>query len=187
MITTFQSLSLILIVLANFLLGYVVYRRHSTNILNRIFLTFTLSIVFWLLANFLVDSDQQNAVLWINLTYLGSTLISVFLIYFSIIFPKVPIKISPYLHLLIIGISATVMYLVFFSKLIVAGLIFRTWGTDINPGVLYVIYPVYFLLFSIISLTYLWKKYRNSLGIERTQILYVFLGLFFECCCWFFH
>ncbi len=177
MVSISQTLGLCLIALANFFLGYVVYKRQPANILNRVFLTFTLSVVFWLVANFLADADKTHAVLWINLTYLGSTLISIFLIYFSIIFPKIPTRISPFLHLSILGVSGVVIWLVIFSKLVVLGLIFRSWGTDIEPGVLYVIYPLYFLTFSIISLVNLWRKYRSSLGIEKTQIFYVFLGL----------
>ena len=167
----------LVVVLVNLILGYVVYSRNSKNQLNRLFIVFIASIVFWCTSNFLVDVKGVDALFWTRLTYLGSTLISIFLVYFSLIFPSAKKAIAWWKHLLILSISILILILFCFTNLGLIGITHLSWGVDIIPGQLYFVYPLYFFIFSSIALAILWQKYTKSKGIERPQIFYVFLGL----------
>lgn len=176
MFYTPQLIFFVLAFVLNLFLGLLVYRRHAKNLVNRLFLFLILSVLFWLLFNFLSDL-QWLTLLWNRLTYVGSTLIAVTLVYFAYLFPDNKAHIGIIKHTLIIVPAVAVIFATVFTGLVVSDIKFESWGTDILPGPLGLFYPLYFLIYSIWALVILWRKYRINRGIQRNQLRYMFLGL----------
>jgi signal transduction histidine kinase len=155
----------------------VVYRRHPENPIHKLYLGFTLSVLFWLTFNLLADTSVHEALLWSRLTYVGSSLIAIFLVYFGMLFPRQEKPVSKAVHILVLGLGSAMIFITLATNLIVAGIKIESWGTDIVPGVLNGIYPLYFLFFAGWAQISLWRRFRRSVGVERSQLLYISLGL----------
>lgn len=73
MLSLAQIIFFILAIVINLLLGLIVIRQASNKNANQLFLAFILSVLTWLIFNFLTDVYTSNSLLFSRLTYFGST------------------------------------------------------------------------------------------------------------------
>ncbi|MCA9388861.1 hypothetical protein KC644_03835 [Candidatus Berkelbacteria bacterium] len=177
MLSLAQIIFFILAIVINLLLGLIVIRQASNKNANQLFLAFILSVLTWLIFNFLTDVYTSNSLLFSRLTYFGSTLISIFLVYFSYYFPRRDTPIGNLRHITILVPAISILLISVFTNLVVQGVKSESWGIDIVPGDLNILYPVFFFVYSLWSINILRKKLIISSGRERSQILYVIIGL----------
>jgi len=162
----------------NFFLGILVFVRNRKNIVNTIFLGFIISVLVWILSNYLVDKSYtyNSAFFWTKMTFIGSYFIPAFLLFFTIVFPlRREIK---KLNRFLIFVPALTFTLLMLSNLIVKGV----EDINIHPivpifGSFYYLFVLYFLIYIILSFIYLIKSYKYSIGIQKIQLRYLFFGL----------
>ncbi len=162
-------------------LGFFVLLKGMREEINR---TFFLSVIFasgWLLTLFLFyNIEAPKAVLFIGRLNFAFVLpLLYYLLRFSIVFPKIDIKISRS-FLKIIG-----LWIIFFSLLTLFTPLIGKEEIVLGPrtretvyGPLYFLYILHYVVFTI-AITYLLAiKTKKSTDISRRQIIYVLLGLF---------
>ncbi len=177
-------LGLLLIVPINFVLGTLVIYRDNKLKSNRYYSASILFICVWALGDaFLLSTDNPNIVmLAAQLFYIGPLFTALFLLLFS--FHFLSSKISPKAKLTswistIITLALSVVIGVWPQYLIKD----VSLGIDSNNSVVvnstgWMIYTVFFSLYFLLSYIILFMKIRRASGAVKTQLEYVFVGIF---------
>ncbi|MFA7286383.1 MAG: ATP-binding protein [Patescibacteria group bacterium] len=167
--------TLVLIVLET-LIGLIVYLHDSKQRTNRLFLSLTLAIVLWTVANYLADVFSSH--FWAETAYLGALLIFYTLFLFVEAFPQPTGIISKGVQLVLLALTALLGVIIYLPQgFIVAAVIPRSGGIDVQTGVLFPILASYFItLFSVVCI-FLFQKLRHSESLERIQLQYLTFGL----------
>lgn len=121
--------------------------------------------------------DESLGTLFIKIIHVGATTISIFFFHFILDFT---FKVRDYKWPLYAGYFFTVFFLVMIlvSDLVIkfeplGKLGFETWAAI---GPLFSFYIIYFHLYVVLSLVVLYKAFKSSDGIRRTQIFYIILA-----------
>ncbi len=167
----------IIILIIVFALGLLVFasKRHSS--VNQTFAALIFFIGFWLASSLFIDLSPNltGVYFWAQISLVWAAAIPALWLYFSYIFPvktplsrfkKAIILLPPVLFLLFSPTTANIQ------------------AIKINPdgsrvifhGALYFFLFVYFLIFILWAFVRLIKSYRQSQGIVKTQIKYIFIG-----------
>lgn len=171
-------LFLLFVIGLNLFLGVLVFLRNRKSNINIIFFSFILAVIFWMLSNYFVDqsSTEDGAIFWTRMTFIGSYFIPVFLLHFTILFP-LHRKIST-IKTYLIYIPAVLLTVFTFTSLVIKGV----EDINIHPivpvfGELYYFFVIYFILYIILSFYFLINSYKNSLGVQKIRVKYLFFGL----------
>lgn len=160
-------------------IGLVVIAKNATNKLNRLFIAFDLSIVLWLTCLFVADtsSSSSQALLWIRLAILMSSIIPLLFLWFAYAYPsfkRIPIffkSTALVLPLVFIGLS--------FNPMIIGAVEVRPWGAEVTQsGWLYTVQTFFFLGYFFLGIALLINKSKKSKGSERAQLRLIALGAF---------
>jgi signal transduction histidine kinase len=109
------------------------------------------------------------------MSFVTSSNIPAAFLYFSLIFPKEKRVISP-LKIILIFIPSSIFVLVSFTQLMVNS---AHWDTlTLDYGVAHKFFSAYFILSISGGIFFLIRSFKNSIGLERIQIKYCFLGIF---------
>ena len=168
---------LLFMVIINLSLAFLVLANNYKRLTNIFFASFVCSVVLWMISNYFANFYSPYAMFWTRMTFLGAILLGAFLLYFSFDFPEIQKPVKIWQHLLIVTLSAIVVFLFLFTKLVISGVTIIETGTGVKQGPLYYIWPVYFLSMIICTLYNLLYKYRFFTGKQKTQIKIVFVGL----------
>jgi signal transduction histidine kinase len=111
------------------------------------------------------------------MSFVGSSILCAAFFYFSIVFPKERRDITHFRLLLSFTYLMSLIFVIFsVAQLMVRG---AQWDTrTFQYGVAHKYFGVYFVVLFIGGLFYLTKSFRNSIGLDRIQIKYCFLGIF---------
>ncbi|MEM5810078.1 MAG: histidine kinase N-terminal 7TM domain-containing protein, partial [Candidatus Aenigmatarchaeota archaeon] len=175
---------LIIISLINFFLGFLVWQADKKNIINKSFWSFICFVILWSITLYISDLPLQTsyALFWNKLTLVSGLLFSSSFAHFCLVFIKkegfLGILKPPFLFIILFLLFSLIL-LTLFTNLIVARIEFFEWGANIIPGNLYFLVGGFYLSAAIIGLASLTSKYRKSIGTERIQIQYLFLGFLF--------
>ncbi len=160
----------------NALLGLIVFTRNRKNKRNRYFLYFIVAVIFWSITNFVVDktTTYDAALFWTKLTFVSSIYIPLYLFIFTNYYPidkKIKI-IWPHFIL-----AATLTLLVSFGY-VVKGV----QDINVHPivpvfGTLYYVFVAYFMIYIFIALKHIFSSLKNSSGLKKLQIRYLFFGI----------
>jgi signal transduction histidine kinase len=116
---------------------------------------------------------------WGEMSFATSSLAAATFFYFSLLFPKGnPEKIRKVL--LILFSLYFLLILLIFSGLILLDVSHTPFGFQTNYGRVYPFFSIFIFGCILFGLYFLIMKYKKSTGIERLQIKYCFLGMFFS-------
>lgn len=143
---------------------------------SRFFTAFVISVIFWIISNYLANEPGTFALFWTKFTYFSAGLISILLFYFALSFPK-PVSIKKIINVATLAVSLVLLPLTLFSDMIVIGVEEVPYGTLPIFGEYFYLWAAFFVLFMILSFFVLFKKMQHSTGNELAQIKTVFWGL----------
>lgn len=162
----------------SFLLALFVYYK-KRNKLNRIWALVSLSTSFWALGlgGVVLSKTQSLAIFFQYVLDFAAIFIPIFFLHFTVVLVK---KITVYKKLLICGyFTAALMSIFSFTSLFKLGVghnqNFSYW---VEPGRLYILFPIYYVTLAVIAVLILFINYRVSRGIQKQQLLYIILVAF---------
>jgi two-component system NtrC family sensor kinase len=160
-------------------LGLLVYfKTNPPRKVNLIFSVLAWAAAGWALSFFMVYflKDSFSMLFWGRMGFAASGIIPTAFLFFAMLFPSEERKInSKYLGLLALPS-------VFFLGLSFTDRIVHSLGSGpkmFHYGSFYAPFSVYLSSYFIFGFAFLISTYRRSIGIERLQIKYVLLGMFF--------
>jgi len=161
------NIALIITIILNFFLGIIVFLDGSRKRINIVYVWNIIAIISWVLVMiFYRLAPQETALFWCVILYITPTLIASTFLYFTYIFPSQREEKLWWRGLLI-----------FLINLIIKEVNIRVGlEKEIIFTKYYIIYFLYTFSFFFYGFYRLFKKYRQSHDIERSQILYLLLG-----------
>lgn len=165
---------LVIIIIAQLLLGLFVWKQHKKDPVSISFAGITFTIVIWSVSILVIwHSKSADLALWNKIVYIAPCTVPSIFLYFVCVFPD-RLKIPGIKQLFLIFAPSVLLLILNASDLIVYD---RTSPTDFkyNWGFFAVFLPYFFTYFAF-SLIKLFKKYKTSTGIHKIQIKYVFCG-----------
>lgn len=166
---------LIVAVLISFSLFGIVVRKGKIQTANNIFGLFILSVVFWMVSNYLANNPAGHPLFWTRMTFVGSSVLAFILLNFAMTFPDN--HEVPKFKVALLGLPCAGIIYLLFTPYIIKDITIIPTGTGVAQGSLYLAYFMFFLGYVVASLVILIKKYLTSRGIQRTQLLFLFIGL----------
>jgi signal transduction histidine kinase len=170
-------LSLLLTVLANLALITIVYFYGKKNINQIFFVLLVLSLTFWGVNNyFSVQVINSNVLFLIRGVMFFATPQTLLLLLFVYTFPNKNLPSKKWLKFLYL--SAPLMMLLNFTPLIFSRVDIIDNKVTAIPGPLMPILGLYILLFAVLSLITIIRRYLQSSGLEKIQWRFISTGLF---------
>src|SRR3989344_961830 len=162
----------------NLILAFFILRNKRSGI-NLLFAAVIFCIIIWTIANYGADvvSDYTIALILTRATFFAASLIASLFLYFCILFP-VPKNKQSIGVILSVFTPGILFAAISFTHYIVPSIVQTPNGVDVNFNSLFLPFALFFLLLMGAAFIVLIKKYRKSIGIERMQIQYLFLGTF---------
>ncbi len=173
-----QYLVLALVFLLNVGLGLLIYLKKSPHKrVNVAFSIFSWASAGWILSvlMFFLAEDARWRLFWARMSFVGPSIIPAAFFYFSTVFPSERRNISTY-NLLFLAIVSSI-----FVILSIFGFIVHSVQPDrltLNYGTAHKFFSIYFILFMCGGIFFLIRSFKKSMGLERIQIKYCFLGIF---------
>jgi len=175
----FKNIFLIIIAIANLILGLFSYFRNRKSKINLTWGVSCSTVVFWTIAMVLYRStDQESSIFWCKILYISATLIPSTLLFFTILFPSEDFSFSKLQKFLIFFPNFIIILLISWPGFIIKDVIWRfgqekeiIWGPGYPLYALYIIGYFSYLLFN------LFKKYQRSSGLLKMQLKYMFVGI----------
>lgn len=160
------------------LLGFLIILKNRKELINRLFFSMSISVVFWSLSywQWMFSSEAVSALFWSRLLTVGSLFIPIFYFHWVLTFVglnKQKGRLVKFLYLIVF------VFLIFsFSSLFVEKVepknIFSFWPV---PGILYNIYLI-FIYFGLViySIIILWRQYKIDSEPKKSSIKYIIMG-----------
>lgn len=143
-----------------------------------LFSALTFSVAIWILCNFMADNTRNVdiALLWSKFALIGPILIGPLFLIFVEVFSVEDVKLD--IRKVIVLISTAIPLLALTpTSLNIRSVELQEFGITFTPGVLYIVFMLYFGIFLIISFHRLFKKYKIAKGVFRSQILFLSIGI----------
>ncbi len=172
------NIPLFIVFLLNAGLGLLVYsKRLLHQKVNISFSLFSWALAGWIFSIFMMFTikEPEWRLFWGRMSFVTSSNIPSTFLYFSLIFPNEKRRISP-LMIALIFFPSTIFALASFSESMVQSVHWETM--DVSYGAAHKFFSVYLILTMAAGIYYLFKSFKNSIGLERIQIKYCFLGTF---------
>lgn len=163
-----------------FFLGIIVFLKNPKDSQNRTFFAFSLSLLWWLVVNFIVDyiKDLSIAFRFSQLAAIGPIIAAPLFFYFSLIFPRPEKKLTK-VQVFFILFFCVILLILVPTKFNVEKVWSEEWGVNFKPGWLYYFLGLYLASYFILIFKNLFIVYKKADSLEKTQIEYLLLGLFF--------
>lgn len=174
--------TLIIIVLAEWVLGIATLRKNTHNIANRFFALMCFSMSIWTITLYFFSQPWANALLWGRAVFVAGYLSGFFLLSFAIDFPSMHgigrlynfFSKFRFIHFVLVLILSIVSLS---TSLILDRVEFYEWGTNFVPGPLYFTFIVNMVFSVLAAAVLLIMRYRKIGGLEKLQVKYLFLGI----------
>ena len=164
-------------IVSNSIVALLAFTRANKSRTLKWFIVFVLSLITWSIANYfsLTSVSETDTLFWIRAVLLITIPLGGSLVMFSNYYPENSSLISKKLKYFILAYSVGLSILVL-TKFVVSGV---TIGDSISPSFeAGMIFYVIFLLSTLLgTFTLLLRKFKNSKGLERQKIGYLFLGV----------
>lgn len=171
--------ALFIVLITNLTLGLFIFFRNIKSQINQAFFGIVVSILIWSIGNYIGELPLKygEVLFWTRITFLGAFFIPAFLLYFSINFPNEK------------GINFKYGFLIFVPPAILSALLFNGFivkdivSLDVHPiepifDSIYSLFVIYFLIFTLLSLTFLFIKTKKAKVVQKIQIYYIISGFF---------
>ena len=168
-----------LITIIGLWLGFWVLLANKKTRINQLFFLVTILIILWNIFAYLgfSSAEPEKAIMWYRF---NSAIIFLFFLttyFFTIYFPK-KIQENKILTKIIIFLCSTFFFFSIFTGLIIKDVIIEDWGAEIVFGLLGdFVFKGLSILFIIIILYLLFKKYFVLEQKEKLKIQYVIVGI----------
>ncbi len=174
-----KNLILIIVAAINFLMATIILLKNRRSPVNISFALFFYSASLWTFAisMFMCTLDMNAAVAWARIYYFASAVIAIaFLLFANYYLYKLYeldiIKIFYFLLPLLV-----VTFVIFHPTLLIENATHHSWGNDANEKLFgHLIFTVYFFSYVIWAYIILFKKLKNSEGINRKNLSLVIAG-----------
>lgn len=177
---TIQQLIYIPVLTALFGITVFILTRNIRSRINVFFGLFTATLFVWLTGLFFADSavSEPSALFWTRFAVFFACLIPVFFLWFSFVFP---LDSKPKLRTLLvyllpgIALMGTAPTDLMIKKVKIGEYV----SEPTELGVAYTIFLIYFVLYFLAAFIILFKRYRVSGYLARSQIKFVLVGTVF--------
>jgi len=172
------NFSLLVVGTVNFFLAFFIFFRKGKNVINQSFALFVLNSCLWAfsIAFFLMAPNVTVALFWNRLIYICGTLSAILFLSFSMTFVEKKNFINTWG--LIFSLPPLIfIFLILFTDLFIQQITITPAGIDVDLGIAYTAWTVFFVLFFGWGVIELFVKYFDSRGIIRTQIKYILFAI----------
>jgi signal transduction histidine kinase len=162
-----------------FPLGIFVFLKNKKSKINKTLALFCFAGALWGLGALKIALTPQGqpelALIWWKIAHIGIILMPVFLLHFIFIFLN--LKKEKLLYL-VYFLGIFFLFINFFTDLFISQMkwVFNSFYWDSPPGLFYYFFVAFFFLVIVYCHYELFKAYKKSIGIKRTQIRYIFLA-----------
>lgn len=177
---------IIIISAAILLLGYFTWHKNRNNKVNTLFFWLTVSVVVWAGSNYLADyyadviRDTTYSLAFTRLTIASSSVIATIFLFFSVVFTDYSnLKWRRIINYFLLISTSILVISTIFSNYIVLGVSIGQ-NTVVLYGSYYFLFSAHLITAFLISFYLLYVKYRQSRGVERVRIQYLFIGTLFS-------
>lgn len=172
------NIALLFVAFLNLGLGFIIYFSGRKRIINRVYFINILAIISWTLAMFFFRSAlESGGLLWCKILYITPTLVASSFLCFTYIFPSKTEHNAQKKCIFFLFINFLLIILIIAPNFIVSDVnISYKSENEIIFGPFYFLYFIYTLFFFSFGFWRLFRKYLKVQGIERSQILYLFIG-----------
>jgi signal transduction histidine kinase len=172
---------LLLAFLVNLGLGILVYvKSEYPRRVNLVFSVLAWASAGWALSVLIIlyFRDTPSMLFWGKMSFATSGIIPSCFLYFSIIFPKE--RHNPRLSTILVIFFPTLVFIgLSFTNLILKDVSLVHWGFQTVYGSAHALFSIYLIGYLVFGLFFLTNTYKDSMGINRLQIKYCFLGMLF--------
>ncbi len=170
-----------LTIFINAILGALIFLKGKEDKNNQGYLIVILAILLWSFSmiSYRSASNVEDSVTWAKLLYAMATFAASGFLYFSFVFPNEKINFGIGKKIIIAIANILLFFLSLTNSFIVKDVVIAEQGEKIIKwGTLYPLYTIYISGVFLWGFINLYRKYKLSEGIEKTQIGYVFWGYF---------
>jgi len=176
MVVTLYSLQALITSLISFFVGFFVFSRNRQSLVNKTFWLWTLSVAIWAfgISMHTLTDDAASGLIWSRFLHGAAIFIPSFFIHFT--FAVLNIRDNKWI-IKFSYLASLALFAFNFTNLFISGvrpvLSFKYFPIA-GP-----VYPLFILMFAfcvLYSLYSMFKAIKNSSGIKRNQIRYLFLG-----------
>jgi signal transduction histidine kinase len=174
-----QDLMLFVVFVMNFLLGVLIIFKNRKEKANIYLSLMSFSTAVWAigLALFRITTNIHAALLYAQFYYLAAALIGFTFLSFSFVFPFQKTQPSFFYKTLFYLFTLSILFISIWPGVMIEKVEIVSWGKNVILGWPYFLYVTYFTLCMIGAFGNFIQKYRESKGVEKLQIKYVFWGL----------
>lgn len=168
-------IGIVVVFIANIILGIFVYLNDPSKLSNRYFALLCLSLSLWSGFNYLADYQLSNTLVWTRMTFFIISYALLFLILFLNLFPKKLIKniFFSYIAIFLAVITSFVALLPNF----IPGVEIKDGVSNVVTGPLYIVFLGYFIVFFVMLLSLAVLSWRRSTGQDRTKLKFLVYGI----------
>ena len=173
-----DSIVFFLVAISSLAVSLIVFRQNPKNKANQYFARMSLFAIIWLSANFLENEPLSlyYRKLALELDFSSAVFMVVSFYLFCLTFPKnntisTKKEVATYFPALFIFILS-------FTSTIIKNINLDNSTIIFDRGNGFFLYLIVVLLYISFGFKNLYQRYKISTGVEKTQILYVFLGIF---------
>ena len=155
--------------------SFISNRKSKTNIL---FLLFILCLIVWITSNYLSNTllSYDLVILFNRLIFISTSLLVWLLFLFASVYPNSKESLNK-LWYLISTIFTFVVLIVDISNYVVKSVVIENSYSSIEFGNGIYLYLLHFVLFFLLFIFLLIRKYKGSSGLEKIQLQYLLLGI----------
>lgn len=169
-----------LAIITNLIIGFLAVRGKFSNPVNRFLGIFSLVFAIWAGTLYLYENPFIfDSLFWIKATY-SVVVFGIIgcMFYFAYIFPDG--KTYPPLQGQVgfLSLAILIEYILLFTDKFVRGVSLKTFGPATDLGSFYLGFIIYCSIFGFWGLIVLIKKYKSSIGLVKSQLKFLFMGLF---------
>jgi len=168
---------LMIVALANFLLGCLVYGKDIRGRTNILYALLAISVATWSISIYFFRrlSSLSLLSLWGDIAYVTAAASAFFFLYFSSFFTQRK-KVGLFWNLVLMGILAGLFWLILGTDKIIKAIVVteKTHGLLFGEG--YILYSLFIFAFFGLGFFNLISKYLKSSGIFKAQLKYILLG-----------
>ncbi len=178
MLLDWKNLVLIIALLANLVLGFFSYFKSRRGNVNLVWSVVIGTVILWVVVMiFYRSADALSSVFWSQILYAVATLIPLSFFYFTLIYPQGEWQVSKKSFFLIALPALIIIFLVSLPGAVIKDVGIRPGQEkEILWGPFYGLYGLYISVYFTLALWNLFRKYRKSQGILKSQIRYMLLG-----------
>jgi len=170
--------ALIVTFLVTLALGFFIVFQNKKNKVNISFGLFAITVALWIFTNFMaeISSGGFSLIFWNRAAIVPAAFLPFILLHFSTIFPM-RIKTWSRNIWLILSLPILIIVALAPTTLNIESVEVTSQGQNIVFGPLYNFLFVYFISYIVAALYNLYKNFRQSVGIQKLQLRYLFWSL----------